>query len=217
MLDPWPSFRRILLKITNRFNLFQFYHMICMVIKVGLLVLCWYQIIAKYFCEWSFMRWWWHNMVTLSPLLVLFDGYPLVTNRRLHEPVMKYWDIFLLLVGTSCWIWTVRFLVICETITFMLHHYNVLLSQGEQGVDATTSDFSTVSLHSLNGRQMGCARGLSAVSEKWWKFQLVMWAQHSIVTEAILTYILTSQSQKSDASQMEAMFHTIQTTLVPTV
>ena len=152
------------------------------------------------FCEWSFMRWWWHNMVTLSPLLVLFEGYPPVTNSRLHGLVMQYWDSFLLLLWTSCWVWTVRFSAIWETVTFMLHHYNVLLSQGDQGVDATTPDSFTVSLHSPNGRQMGCATGLSAVSEKCWKYQLVTWARHYIVTEAILTYILTSQWQKSNAS-----------------
>ena len=71
-------------------------------------------------------------------------------------------------------------------------------------------DFFTVPLHRPNACRWGCAKGLSLGSEKRWKFPLVTWAHN-----AILIYIQTTQSQKSDASQLEVMSHTPLTVLLP--
>ena len=49
------------------------------------------------------------------------------------------------------------------------------------------------------------AKGLSVGSEKQLEFPLVIWAYNAMGHWAIPIYILTNQSQKSDATQFEAM------------
>ena len=52
------------------------------------------------------------------------------------------------------------------------------------------------------------AKGLSVGSEKQLEFPLVIWAYNAMGHWAIPIYLLTNQSQKSDATQFEAMSNT---------
>ena len=52
------------------------------------------------------------------------------------------------------------------------------------------------------------AKGLSMGSEKQLEFPLVIWAYNAMGHWAIPIYLLTNQSQKSDATQFEAMSNT---------
>ena len=76
-----------------------------------------------------------------------------------------------------------------------------------------------VSLHSPKGRHLpairAVQRGLSMAFAKWLKFAPITAAPNASQHKAILTYIYTNQSQKGDASQLEAMCHTSLTVLMP--
>ena len=61
----------------------------------------------------------------------------------------------------------------------------------------------------------GATKGLSLGSEKQLEFPLVIWAHNAMGHWAIPIYLLTNQSQKSDASQFEAMSNTPLTVLLP--
>ena len=68
----------------------------------------------------------------------------------------------------------------------------------------TTVDSFTVPLHSPSSRQRS-AKGLSLGSEKQLEFPLVMSAHNAMGHWSIPIYLQTNQSQKGDASQLEAM------------
>ena len=79
-----------------------------------------------------------------------------------------------------------------------------------------SSDSFTVPLHIPYGRHMPAARAVQGDCQ-WPKETAKIPTAHMhlqwILTEAILNYIQTSQSQKADASQLKAMSHTPLTVL----